>query len=79
MSAGSLLLGTIRPWDGLITVRAENAGPTSGAFVYTGYLVGGGLEREEERGNWIGRWRVGHGEFGNIAWEGTFCLRKRLT
>lgn len=76
--AGSRFMGTIRPWDGLITIRNKSTDTRFGTFVYTGYLVGGGMGYDEERGNWVGRWREGHAQFGSLTWEGTFCMRKRF-
>ncbi|KAG8988618.1 hypothetical protein FRB94_000566 [Tulasnella sp. JGI-2019a] len=74
-SASTTLQGTVRSWDGLITVRAvdrnENGfGVGGGAWVWRGYLVG--------EGNLVGRWRDGEVEVGRNAYEGVFVMRRRI-
>ncbi|KAG9047166.1 hypothetical protein FS837_002900 [Tulasnella sp. UAMH 9824] len=73
--AGTTISGTVRPWDGLVTLKATGD-PRAGSFVYNGYLVGEG-DREGESGNWVGRWRDAHSEASRVAWEGVFVMRKR--
>ncbi|KAG8865194.1 hypothetical protein FRB96_000084 [Tulasnella sp. 330] len=73
--ASTTLQGTVRTWDGLITVRAvdrnENGfGVGGGAWVWRGYLVG--------EGNLVGRWRDGAVEVGRNAYEGVFVMRRRI-
>jgi len=67
MEVGSTMLGTIRHWDGLATIRVNE--PMGQPWIYNGYLVDG---------NWFGRWRVGTVELGWGAWQGVWCMRKRL-
>ncbi|KAG8989320.1 hypothetical protein FRB94_014481 [Tulasnella sp. JGI-2019a] len=74
-SASTTLQGTVRSWDGLITVRAadqnENGfGVGGGAWVWRGYLVG--------EGNLVGRWRDGEVDVGKNAYEGVFVMRRRI-
>ncbi|KAG8929120.1 hypothetical protein FRC01_004854 [Tulasnella sp. 417] len=72
---GATIAGTVRPWDGLVTLKATGD-PRTGSFVYNGYLVGEG-DRQGESGNWVGRWRDAHSEPMAVAWEGVFAMRKR--
>ncbi|KIO29301.1 hypothetical protein M407DRAFT_6254 [Tulasnella calospora MUT 4182] len=73
--AGATISGTVRPWDGLVTLKATND-PRAGDWVYNGYLVGEG-DRQGESGNWVGRWRDAHSDARTVAWEGVFVMRKR--
>lgn len=73
--AGATVSGIVRPWDGLVTLKATGD-PRAGEFVYNGYLVGEG-DRHGESGNWVGRWRDAHSEAMRVAWEGVFVMRKR--
>lgn len=68
------LHGTVRAYDGLITVRAAENNPNGwgvggGAWVWNAYLVG--------EGNLVGRWRDGSVEVGRNAYEGVFVMRRR--
>ncbi|KAG8905612.1 hypothetical protein FRB99_008558 [Tulasnella sp. 403] len=88
--AGSTMCGTIRPWDGLITLSIQSSEPDRfGSWIWSGYLVGGGLGAgstnsppglrcAEGEGNFIGRQREPTMELGRMTWEGVFCMSKRL-
>ena len=75
MPIGSKLTGTVRLWDGMIVLRATPAGLSEGDragghWTWRGYLQGDG--------NFIGRWREGTFDVRGNAYEGVFCLRRRV-
>jgi len=61
------LLGTVRTWDGLITLRATDTFET---WMWTGYIVGDG--------NFVGRWRDASMDVRRNAYEGPFVMRRRV-
>ncbi|KAG8862798.1 hypothetical protein FRB96_000808 [Tulasnella sp. 330] len=70
----STLFGTVRAWDGLVTLRARDGSGVNGSFVWNGYLSGSGVG---DGGNWVGQWRDGEMDVGRRAWEGVYTMRKR--
>ncbi|KAG8937125.1 hypothetical protein FRC02_006325 [Tulasnella sp. 418] len=72
MPPGSTLFGTVRKWDGLITLYVQSALSSEGTFLYRGYLFGGGQDP-----NWVGRWRDGASDVRVVGWEGSYVMAKR--
>ncbi len=72
MPLGSTLTGTVRLWDGMVVLRATPSGAhrAGGHWTWRGYLQGDG--------NFIGRWREGTFDVRGNAYEGVFCLRRRV-
>ena len=66
----STVMGTVRKWDGLITLNAVPPEGTNGAWTWRGYLVGDG--------NFVGRWREGGMDVRRNAYEGVFVMRRRV-
>ncbi|KAG8917978.1 hypothetical protein FRC02_002737 [Tulasnella sp. 418] len=73
MPPGSTLFGTIRKWDGLVTLRVQSANTTDGPLIYRGYLV----ENSNGFGNWVGRWRDADSDVRVVGYEGSFVMSKR--
>ncbi|KAG8898106.1 hypothetical protein FRB99_007671 [Tulasnella sp. 403] len=76
MEVGSKVFGTIRRWDGLVTLLATpKATPTNAAlptrlqWLYRGYLTA--------NGNWVGRWRDTWNDVNKEGYEGVFVMTKR--
>ncbi|KAG8956606.1 hypothetical protein FRC04_000084 [Tulasnella sp. 424] len=69
MGPGSTIRGTVRKWDGLITLVASP--PATQTWIWRGYLVGDG--------NFVGRWREGSMDVRRNAYEGVFAMRRRGT
>ncbi|KAG8955432.1 hypothetical protein FRC04_008783 [Tulasnella sp. 424] len=85
MEPGSKVIGTIRRWDGLITLLATplhaNPPPTASSnpeqqrtpartqWLYRGYMTA--------NGNWVGRWRDTWNDVTVEGYEGVFVLSKR--
>lgn len=68
MGPGSTIRGTVRKWDGLVTLVAS---PTmTQTWIWRGYLVGDG--------NFVGRWREGSMDVRRNAYEGVFAMRRRV-
>ncbi|KAG9033745.1 hypothetical protein FRB95_014432 [Tulasnella sp. JGI-2019a] len=82
----SKLIGTVRAWDGLVTLRASDGNGLNGSWVWNGYLSGSDAGRRDDgemngasddTGNWVGQWRDGDMDIGRRAWEGVYVMRKR--
>ncbi|KAG8898460.1 hypothetical protein FRB99_007427 [Tulasnella sp. 403] len=72
MGPYSAIRGTIRTWDGLITLHSESPGQTDGArWLWTGYIVGDG--------NFVGRFRDCKYDVQRNGYEGVFVMVKRST
>ncbi|KAF8596940.1 hypothetical protein BDV93DRAFT_562807 [Ceratobasidium sp. AG-I] len=66
------LRGRIRPWDGMITLVKDYAGPQTegrGRWLYKGYIIAGG--------NWVGRWRDTFTATRLSGYEGVFSVSRR--
>ncbi|KAG8976974.1 hypothetical protein FRB90_008954 [Tulasnella sp. 427] len=75
MEPGSKVIGTIRRWDGLITLLATPRTPTATGdgqrtqWLYRGYMTA--------NGNWVGRWRDTWNDVSVEGYEGVFVMTKR--
>ncbi|KAG8935020.1 hypothetical protein FRC01_010525 [Tulasnella sp. 417] len=68
MGPGSTIRGTVRKWDGLVTLVASPS--LTQTWIWRGYLVGDG--------NFVGRWREGSMDVRRNAYEGVFAMRRRV-
>lgn len=69
MTPGSVVAGTIRRKDGLITLWAQPMAEQSGQWLYIGRLSSDGA--------WVGRWRSLQENATAVVLEGIFRMRRR--